>query len=124
MMLAELVEKGGLRHSGSQSELGIAPVAEVATVAVADGGREEVRVDGWREQLAPLPLMRDDNRFIEEQMRHVISVPKRFQLAAEYRNHWERAARQQGVSYRKENAGRFAANNYLRKEIDDADSIH
>lgn len=124
-MLAELVQKGGLAHSCSRSQSVQQAVAEVATVAVAEPVSEQVTAaEGWRDVVGRLPLLREDGLFVEEQMKRVVSVPKRLQLAEKYRTHWQQAAGEQSISYRKENSGRFAANSFLRQEVDHADTVH
>lgn len=124
MMLAELVQKGGLLNQSSglvMADQGC--VAEVATVAVATP-LSRVVDEGWRDVVGGLPLLREDQKFVDEKMKQVISVPERHRIAAQYRDQWRRAEALQPVSYRKENSGRFAANSCLRKEIDHADTIH
>ncbi|MAG00897.1 MAG: hypothetical protein CL388_06785 [Acidiferrobacteraceae bacterium] len=125
-MRAELIQKGGLASQvGGVQSTEKGPVADVATVAVADPQvAHEVEGKGWQDVIRSLPLLIEDLQFIEKQMKQVVSFPKRVQIAIQYRRHWEQAAEQQPISYRKENSGRFSANSYIRNEIQNVATIH
>jgi hypothetical protein len=63
-----------------------------------------------------LPLLRDDQVFID-QLLAFRSIDDRHQLLTLYRTHWLTAAAAPGLKeYQRENAGRFAANSWLRTQ--------
>ncbi|MBT00621.1 MAG: hypothetical protein CMI01_18410 [Oceanospirillaceae bacterium] len=67
------------------------------------------------EALADLPLLPDDKRFITPKLA-CFTGRERHRLLSEYRRRWLEAAENEPVEYRKDNAGRFAANTWLRNE--------